>query len=127
VACAFRRGLWERTKFPESGYAEDLAWARACRGGGARFKLVLDSVVEHSHDYTIKALYRKKFRHGQTYRRIYGQRAKAVKQAWACCRELARDLLYALSRGRIDTIPYNVVYRITIHVALHQGLRQGDG
>ena len=34
VACAFRRSWWERIKFPESGYAEDLAWAKACFHSG---------------------------------------------------------------------------------------------
>ena len=125
VACAFRRACWDREKFPESGYAEDLAWARACRLQGARFKLVLDSVVEHSHDYPIPGLDRKKFRHGQTYARIYGQKPDALKQTYACVRELVRDFLYAVRKGRLDTIPYNVRYRVTIHSALHRGLKAG--
>lgn len=123
VACAFRRELWERKKFPESGYAEDLAWARDCRLQGARFKLVLDSDVEHSHNYTIKELYRKKFRHGQTYQRIYGFKPGWFSQVYKCARELVRDFLYAVSRGRLDTIPYNLVYRITIHLGLFKGSR----
>lgn len=125
VACAFRRTWWERERFPESGYAEDLAWARACRLQGARFRLVLDSVVEHSHDYPIPALDRKKFRHGQTYARIYGQKPDALRQTYACARELVRDLLHAVRKGRLDTIPYNIRYRITIHSALHRGLKAG--
>lgn len=123
VACAFRRPLWEQTKFPESGYAEDLAWARECRLQGARFKLVLNSEVEHSHNYTLAELHRKKFRHGQTYHRIYGQQANLPRQVLACTRELVRDFGYALLRGRLDTIPYNIAYRFTIHQALHQGLK----
>jgi rhamnosyltransferase len=125
VACAFRRELWEKKKFPESGYAEDLAWARDCRQLGARFKLVLDSDVEHSHNYTIKELYRKKFRHGQTYRRIYGLKPGFFDQVYKCVRELVRDFLYTVSRGRLDTIPYNLVYRVTIHLALFKGSRAG--
>ena len=125
VACAFRRELWDGTKFPVTGYAEDLAWARECRVKGARFKLVLDSVVDHSHDSTIKGLYRKKFRHGQTYHRIYGQRAHFPRQAWACARELVRDFIHALACFKPQTIPYNLVYRVTIHWALYQGLRAG--
>lgn len=125
VACAFRREIWNTTKFPESGYAEDLAWARECRGKGVRFKLVLDSVVEHSHDYPIKGLYVKKFRHGQTYNRIYGQHANLPKQAWACARELVRDFFHAIARGKLQTIPYNIAYRVTIHWALYRGLRTG--
>jgi len=124
VACAFRRTWWERYKFPESGYAEDLAWARTCREQGAKFKFVLDSEVEHSHNYTLKELYRKKYRHGQTYHRIYQQQPKPMAQTLACVRELVRDFLHAFRRLRPWTIPYNIAYRIIIHVAIHQGLRK---
>ena len=127
VACAFRRSWWERVKFPESGYAEDLAWAKTCREQGARFKLVLDSEVEHSHNYTLKELHRKKFRHGQTYNRIYDQQPRACAQTWGCLRELLRDFLYACRKLRVDTIPYNIAYRIVIHTAIHQGLKASAG
>lgn len=123
VACAFRRSWWERVKFPESGYAEDLAWAKACREQGARLKLVLDSEVEHSHNYSLKSLYRKKYRHGQTYHRMYGREPRLLRQAAACLREMARDGLHACRRLRLGTIPYNITYRLVIHTALYKGLR----
>ena len=123
VACAFRRSLWERVKFPESGYAEDLAWAKAVREQGARMKLVLDSEVEHSHNYTLKGLHRKKFRHGETYHRMYGQRPNGLRQIYLCLREIVRDGLYACRRLKFGTIPYNLAYRVVIHWALDQGLR----
>jgi GT2 family glycosyltransferase len=123
VACAFRRSLWERVKFPESGYAEDLAWAKAVREQGAQMKLVLDSEVEHSHNYTLKGLHRKKFRHGETYHRMYGQRPNGLRQIYLCLREIVRDGLYACRRLKFGTIPYNLAYRVVIHWALDQGLR----
>jgi len=124
VACAFRRSWWDRIRFPESGYAEDLAWAKTIREQGARLKLVLDSEVEHSHNYTLKGLYRKKFRHGETYHRMYGQQPRALRQIYLCLREIARDGLHACRRVKLCTIPYNLAYRILIHVALHKGLKQ---
>jgi rhamnosyltransferase len=124
VACAFRREWWERIKFPETGYAEDLAWAKSCRQQGARLKLVLNSEVEHSHNYTLRGLYVKKFRHGQTYHRMYGRQPHLGAQTLACLRELLRDGLYACRRLKPWTMPYNIAYRIVIHVALYKGLRQ---
>lgn len=123
VACAFRRSWWERVKFPESGYAEDLAWAKACREQGARLKLVLDSEVEHSHNYSLGSLYKKKYRHGRTYHRMYGRQPRLLHQIFACFREMVRDGLHACRRLRLGTVPYNLAYRIVIHVALYQGLR----
>ncbi len=123
VACAFKRSLWDRIKFPESGYAEDLAWAKDCRQAGARFQLVLDSEIEHSHNYTIKELYRKKYRHGLTYNRIYDRLPNGFAQTISCLRELVRDGLYTCSRLKLWTIPYNLTYRIVIHLAIHNGLK----
>lgn len=126
VTCAFRRDLWQKVKFPEKGYAEDVAWAHECRAQGARFKLVTDSVVEHSHNYTLKELYRKKFRHGLRFSQTYSRRANLFSQIMELCKEWARDFLYALRKGRLDTIPYNIAYRAVIHTALYRGLKEGS-
>ncbi|MBC8206570.1 MAG: glycosyltransferase family 2 protein [Kiritimatiellales bacterium] len=125
VTCAFKRELWEGTHFPEKGYAEDVAWAKNCRAKGARFKLVTDSVVEHSHNYTLKELYRKKFRHGVTFAREYGRRANLFFQTLELFKEWARDFLYAVRKGKLQTIPYNIAYRAVIHNGLYQGVKEG--
>jgi rhamnosyltransferase len=125
VTCAFRRDLWEKIKIPEKGYAEDVAWAKLCRADGARFKLVTDSVVEHSHNYTLKGLYRKKLRHGVTFAQTYGRRANLCFQTLDLLKEWARDFVYAVRKGRLDTIPYNIAYRAVIHTGLYRGLKEG--
>jgi len=123
VACAFRRELWEETKFYDQGYAEDIAWSKACQEKGARFQLVLASVVEHSHNYSMKGLYRKRYRHGVAYVTIYNAQPNALRQFFLCCKELVRDMLYTLRKLRLDTIPYNIAHRIIIHVAYYRGER----
>lgn len=125
VACAFQRSLWDQTKFRDDGYAEDLAWAMACRQKGARFVFVPDSVVEHSHEYSITGLYRKRYRHGVTFVDIFGEEPSLVRQAIRCGREMARDLLHACAERRPDTIPYNLLYRATIHLGYYAGEREG--
>jgi rhamnosyltransferase len=125
VACAFRRKLWEDTKFYTDGYAEDLAWCKACREKGARFRIVTDSVVEHSHNYSIRGLYGKRYRHGIAYVHIHNERPRFFRQCVQCVREIARDLLHALRKGRLDTVPYNVLHRVVIHLAYYRGEREG--
>jgi rhamnosyltransferase len=119
VACAFRRELWEQHRFREHGYAEDTAWAAECLAGGARVQLAADSVVEHSHNYTLKELYRKRHRQALTFK----EDPNLGRQSLACLREIARDLLYAVGKLKIQTIPYNMAYRITIHRAVYRGLK----
>ena len=119
VACAFRRELWDRHRFPETGYAEDVAWAEACMADGARFRLLADSVVEHSHNYTLKELYRKRHRQALTFDEL----PSIGKRLVLCGREVIRDFLHASSKLKFNTIPYNIAYRITIHRAIFQGLK----
>lgn len=125
VSCAFKRSIWEETPFREEGYSEDLAWFRACREKGHRFLYVPESVVEHSHNYSLRGLYKKRFRHGVTFSEIYARPPKGFKCVWCASKEMARDFLTALSRGQLQTIPYNVLYRGVIYWAYHQGQKEG--
>ncbi|MBN2161617.1 MAG: glycosyltransferase family 2 protein [Pontiellaceae bacterium] len=121
VACAFRRSLWETCRFRETGYAEDLAWAESVVASGARLRFVPEAVVEHSHNYSLKGLFRKRFRQAMTF----GTRPILLKQLTAFLREIVRDLLYAVRKVKLQTIPYNIVYRIMLHAGVYQGLRSG--
>ncbi len=119
VACAFKRDLWERINFREQGYAEDLAWAAACRKAGARIQMVPDSVVEHSHNYSLQALFAKRHRQALTFDRAPDSGHQLIQ----CIRELVRDFLHAVRKLELHTIPYNLAYRVTIHRAEYCGLK----
>lgn len=125
AACAFKRTLWEQHKFHSDGYAEDAIWATACRLLNTRFQLVTESEVEHSHNYSLKELYQKRFRHGRSFARVLGTVPSPGSRLYRCCRELTRDFIHTCRRGRFFTIPYNIAYRITIHAGFYMGLRRG--
>lgn len=119
AACAFTASLWRKNRFREEGYAEDLAWAKVCLAGGARFRFIPDAVVEHSHNYTLRALYRKRYRQALTF----GSQPDRIRQISLCMRELARDFLHAGRKLQLHTIPYNIAYRITIHAAMYRAMK----
>ena len=125
AACAFKRELWERHPFHSNGYAEDAIWATSCRMFNARFQLVPESEVEHSHNYSINDLFQKKRRHGKSFARFHGKPSPLGRRLYLCTREVVRDLLFACRKRQFKTIPYNIAYRVTIHAGLHTGLRQG--
>lgn len=125
VSCVFKRELWEKNKFYTEGYAEDLAWSKVCREKGARFELVMDSVVEHSHNFSVKGLFKKRYRHGIAFVEIYQAQPNLAKQMYQCAKELARDLIYTLKKGAFTEIPYNILHRSVIHWAYYQGVREG--
>jgi rhamnosyltransferase len=120
VACAFRSNLWEQHRFRETGYAEDLAWATECITNGARFQLLENSIVEHSHNYSLKGLYQKRFRQAVTLDEV----PNIGKQAGQCFREIIRDALFAAKSFRFHLIPYHIAYRVVIYRAMYDGLKQ---
>ncbi len=127
VSCAFKRSIWEQCSFPSEGYAEDWAWFQACRQLGMRFRLAAGSVVEHSHNYSLNALYRKRFRQAKTFVRVDGVPPSACKQALAALKEVARDLYSAAKCLQFHTIPYNIAYRGVIHAATYWGRKKAQG
>lgn len=127
VACAFRRELWEEVSFYTEGYSEDMHWSKVCQKKGARFQYVPESVVEHSHNYTYREHYTRRFVEAEADVEIFGYQQNLLLQGIQCIKELARDLFYALRKGRINTIPYNILYRVVAHKGIYDGLRQGNG
>ncbi len=126
AACAFKRELWERHKFQKQGFAEDSIWATTCRMFNARFQLVPESEVEHSHNYSMKELFRKRFRHGNSFAKIHGETSPLGHRLYFCVRELVRDFIFACRQRQFRTIPYNIAYRVTIHAGLHRGIKEGS-
>lgn len=120
VACAFKRELWDKQPFPESGYAEDARWATDHAAEGARIQLLENASVEHSHNYTLDGLFQKRYRQAITSSDV----PNPGKQTFKCLREIIRDLGYAVLKFKLHTIPYNIKYRITIHQAVYQGLKE---
>lgn len=125
VACAFRRDLWESTKFYTEGLSEDLLWSKMCQQGGARFQYVPESIVEHSHNYSLRQLYRRHFEESVADVVIFDAKPDFLKQLARLFKDLMRDLFYAIYKGKILTIPYNITYRLTIHLGIYLGRMKG--
>ncbi len=125
VACAFHRKLWNQHKFHNQGYAEDTLWATSCITFGACIQLVSESIVEHSHNYPLPNLFRKKFRQGNAFAKIQGQSTTLGWRFYLCGREIVRDFIFACRQQQARTIPYNMAYRITIHAGLYRGIKAG--
>ncbi len=125
AACAFKRTLWEEEKFPEEGWGEDFVWAVRCKQRGARFVISTKAVVEHSHNYTLKTLFRREFGHGMVYYQVLKAKPSLSWQVLASLKHIVRDGLDAVIEGEVRTIPYNFLYRLTFDWAQYRGRRAG--
>jgi hypothetical protein len=92
----------------------------------ARFQLVPESEVEHSHNYSREELFQKKFRHGSSFAKVHGETSPFGRRLYLFSRELVRDLIFACRQRQFRTIPYNIAYRATIHAGLHRGIKEGS-
>ena len=60
VSSIVRKDIWRRHRFDETlSIAEDQEWARWAIGQGYRIRYLPDASVRHSHDYTLKDVYRR--------------------------------------------------------------------
>ena len=75
ASSAIRRSVWEKMPFDEDvQYSEDIDWTWRARQKGYEIRYVPNSIVMHSHNYTLK----------QFYKRHYGEgRAEAVIFDWS--------------------------------------------
>ncbi len=72
VASAVRRSVWARWPFDETlPYSEDVAWTRQILGEGHEVRYVPEAEFEHSHDYDLKGLIRRRRGEGAADRRIH--------------------------------------------------------
>lgn len=72
ASSAIRRSAWEARPFDESlRYSEDVDWTWRARRAGLQIRYVADAVVLHSHDYTLRQLYRRHLGEGRADARIF--------------------------------------------------------
>lgn len=125
AASAFKRSVWESEPFPEEGWGEDFVWASRCRAKGYRFVYEPDACFEHSHNYSLKTLYRRERGHGIVYFDVHGKKPSLTRQIAQCLKHVVRDTFHAIAHLEILSIPYNVIYRVVYHCAVYSGMSAG--
>jgi len=130
ASSAIRRSLWEKMKFDEEvQYSEDIDWTWRARQEGYEIRYVADSIVMHSHNYTL----------GQFYKRHYGEgRAEAVIFDWSrweqsfirysllpYVRQIISDEKYCLSHFSLGACFYGPVLRFAQLLGRRAGFKDG--
>jgi len=126
VNSAIPRAVWER--FPFSGdvvMSEDQEWSVRVLRAGYHLRYEPRAVVRHSHDYTLRAAFRRFFDSGASADRAYlsGQahsRRILLRNAYDYGRG---ELGWLWRSGHASAIPYTAVYELTKFTALQLGAR----
>ena len=100
-SATWRKMLLETPFDEDIQYSEDVEWAwRNSRRTNDPVRIVYcpDSHVEHSHNYTLKALARRFRGEGVADRTIFGDRPSFMREFIGAARETLRDWAYLLRR-----------------------------
>lgn len=131
---ALTRESWEKHPFYEDAWgSEDTEWGHWARAHGLRVRYVPDALVMHSHNYTLRQLYGRRFIEGEADAFILRERASLRRFVWRTGVSVARDAWAHLAArdlpGLALTLPRRAVYHwahLKGHQLGEQRLRRGD-
>ncbi len=124
---ALRRSLWEQRPFYSDAWAsEDTEWGNWALSQGHTIRYVRDALVMHSHNYTHRQLYGRRFVEGEADAFIYGGADGVPRMIGRALYGMAQDVSRCLADFDLRGLPSIVPRRIVYHWAYHQGHRLGE-
>jgi len=123
---AMRKSAWEKHHFYEDAWAsEDTEWGEWAVQNGMKIKYVPDAIIMHSHNYTLKQIYGRKFVEGEADSFIYNRKPVLVKMLINVIKQTIRDSIYLLLKGNIREAFGSLSRNITYNNAYYKGLILG--
>ena len=113
VSAAIRKEVWEKIKLPEMLMSEDQEWAKRTLLAGYKIAYASESVVYHSHNYSLKQVFHRFFGSGATLQYIYHHekieqpKAKFIIQG---LKYLKAECQYLVRNGEVKRLPYALLY-----------------
>lgn len=129
ASSATRRDLLLADPFDEEiTFSEDVEWTwRLSHRADNPLRIVYcpEARVEHSHNYTLRALSRRFAGEGEADARIFGDRPSLLREIVGAGRESLRDILYLLPHpGNWGEMPLSPVRRLTQRISHWRGTRR---
>ena len=125
---AFRRSAWEKEKFYDNSWgSEDSEWGKRLKEKNiGKIIYVPESITMHSHNYSFKQLYRRKFIEGEADFFIYKKRASLLNMMKGIIRRSLSETKYYLKNLSIIPI-LKIPFRNLIYFwGEYQGLRSAN-
>ena len=112
VNSAMRREVFERFPFVEDiNMSEDQEWSRRVLLAGYAIVYEPRAVVRHSHDYDVRAAFRRFYESGFSSRRAYAPGGRSLLVVARTGLDYARaEARWLRARGQLRWLPYAVVY-----------------
>ena len=126
VTTALRRSAWQEHPFYADAWgSEDTEWGVWARSRGLRVRYLPEVLVMHSHNYTLRQLYGRRFIEGEAdaiiYRRNASLSSAIVRMAWWT----ARGVGAAVRDGDWADLPRIPWRQVVYHWGWYAGHRHG--
>lgn len=123
ASSAARRDLLIKYPFSETlQYSEDVDWSWRMRQLGFKAVYVPQAIVEHSHNYTPKELWKRFYNEGLADAAIYGDKSQPAKAWMQVAAETLRDWVYCMKQAYFLQIFQAPFYRYRQKISHDKGL-----
>lgn len=124
---AMRRSAWQEHPFYADAWgSEDTEWGHWARSQGRVVRYVADSIVMHSHNYTLRQLHGRRFIEGEADAFIFGGNESVARAALRTARAIWTDLAPHLRARDLPGLAMVGARRAVYHWAYYQGHRHGE-
>jgi rhamnosyltransferase len=123
VGSALRRDAWERVPFRDVVMSEDQYWGWDALKAGYMLAYVPAAEVQHSHNYSLPALFRRNWLSGASLRGLLAGSAREAAEVGA--KYLAREVRYLLQANAAARLPRMLAYEAVRSAAFWLGLHFG--
>ncbi len=124
---AMRKTAWARHPFYGDAWAsEDTEWGHWARRNGLRIDYVPQAAVMHSHNYTLRQVYGRRFVEGEADAFIYGKRTSLARTLTATLMDTCKDVAHALRGADVIEALTAPARRLVCHYSYYKGHRWGE-
>ncbi len=110
---AIRKDIWKKIKLPEMLMCEDHEWAKRVLFAGYKIAYTSESVVYHSHNYSLKQVFHRFFDTGATLPYVYRhEKIEYPKSIFIIegLKYLKAECQYIVKHGKVKRLPYAMLY-----------------
>ena len=123
---AMRKSIWQQHPFYTDAWAsEDTEWGQWAVNNGQNIKYVKNALVMHSHNYTLKQVYGRKFVEGEADAFIYDTKPSILKSVIKLARKFLREAVFHLKVADIKGLLLMPARCFVSEKAHYQGLQLG--
>ena len=123
---AMRRSAWEQHRFHTASWgSEDIEWGTWARANGHVVRYVPNALVMHSHNYTLREAFGRRFIEGEADAFIKGGTLTLPQVASSILGSSARDIAYHATNRDWKGLCESPIRRTAFHFGYYMGHRHG--